>query len=77
MKLYLNFFTMQIATQHLNMCGWIIVIDYRNWSYVPLPNVLMLLYKFYHFRHCTSGLPSDITVEIGELSFHLHKVDFM
>ncbi|KAI8560257.1 hypothetical protein RHMOL_Rhmol04G0241600 [Rhododendron molle] len=23
--------------------------------------------------HCTSGLPSDITVEIGELSFHLHK----
>ncbi|KAE9455699.1 hypothetical protein C3L33_12405, partial [Rhododendron williamsianum] len=24
-------------------------------------------------RHCTSGLPSDITVEIGELSFHLHK----
>ncbi|XP_019158606.1 PREDICTED: BTB/POZ domain-containing protein At5g03250 [Ipomoea nil] len=23
--------------------------------------------------HCTSGLPSDVTVEIGEMSFHLHK----
>ncbi|GFY93333.1 phototropic-responsive NPH3 family protein [Actinidia rufa] len=23
--------------------------------------------------HCTSGLPSDITVEIGDMSFHLHK----
>ncbi|KAL1549427.1 BTB/POZ domain-containing protein [Salvia divinorum] len=22
---------------------------------------------------CTSGLPSDVTVEIGEMSFHLHK----
>ncbi|CAI0545482.1 unnamed protein product [Linum tenue] len=22
---------------------------------------------------CTSGLPSDITVEVGEMSFHLHK----
>ncbi|KAG5553682.1 hypothetical protein RHGRI_011543 [Rhododendron griersonianum] len=48
---------------------------YECRSYVPLPNVLILLYIFYHvyFRHCTSGLPSDITVEIGELSFHLHK----
>ncbi|CAL5389489.1 unnamed protein product [Camellia sinensis] len=24
-------------------------------------------------RHCTSGLPSDVTIEIGEMSFHLHK----
>ncbi|XP_052173652.1 BTB/POZ domain-containing protein At5g03250 [Diospyros lotus] len=23
--------------------------------------------------HCTSGLPSDVTVEIGEMSFNLHK----
>lgn len=25
-------------------------------------------------RQCTSGLQSDVTVEIGEMSFHLHKV---
>ncbi|XP_059669787.1 BTB/POZ domain-containing protein At5g03250 [Cornus florida] len=24
--------------------------------------------------HCTTGLPSDVTIEIGEMSFHLHKV---
>ncbi|KAK4345597.1 hypothetical protein RND71_035773 [Anisodus tanguticus] len=23
--------------------------------------------------HCTSGLPSDVTIEIGEMSFYLHK----
>ncbi|CAH9141629.1 unnamed protein product [Cuscuta epithymum] len=23
--------------------------------------------------HCTSGLPSDVTIEIGEMSFHFHK----
>ncbi|KAK6943826.1 BTB/POZ domain, partial [Dillenia turbinata] len=23
--------------------------------------------------HCTSGLPSDVTVKISESSFHLHK----
>ncbi|XP_073134917.1 BTB/POZ domain-containing protein At5g03250-like [Henckelia pumila] len=23
--------------------------------------------------NCTSGLPSDVTIEIGEMSFHLHK----
>ena len=27
-------------------------------------------------RYCTSGLPSDITVVVGEQSFHLHKVKF-
>jgi hypothetical protein len=27
-------------------------------------------------RYCTSGLPSDITVVVGEQSFHLHKVNF-
>nr|XP_043611955.1 BTB/POZ domain-containing protein At5g03250-like [Erigeron canadensis] len=26
-----------------------------------------------HTWHCTSGLPSDVTVEIGETTFHLHK----
>lgn len=25
-------------------------------------------------RFCTTGLPSDIVVEVGEMSFHLHKV---
>lgn len=29
-----------------------------------------------HYRFCTTGLPSDIVVEIGEMSFHLHKVIF-
>ncbi|KAL8135957.1 hypothetical protein AgCh_010540 [Apium graveolens] len=24
-------------------------------------------------RQCTTGLPSDVTIEIGEMSFHLHK----
>ncbi|XP_059463132.1 BTB/POZ domain-containing protein At5g03250-like [Corylus avellana] len=23
--------------------------------------------------YCTSGLPSDVTIEVGEMSFHLHK----
>lgn len=27
-----------------------------------------------YYRFCTSGLPSDIVVEVGEMSFHLHKV---
>ncbi|KAK2658064.1 hypothetical protein Ddye_011116 [Dipteronia dyeriana] len=22
---------------------------------------------------CTSGLPSDVTIEVGEMTFHLHK----
>jgi hypothetical protein len=26
------------------------------------------------FRFCTTGLPSDVTVEVGDVSFHLHKV---
>lgn len=26
------------------------------------------------FRFCTTGLPSDVTVEVGEMTFHLHKV---
>ncbi|GMP85018.1 hypothetical protein CsSME_00038331 [Camellia sinensis var. sinensis] len=26
-----------------------------------------------HTWHCTTGLPSDVTIEIGEMSFHLHK----
>ncbi|PHT36458.1 BTB/POZ domain-containing protein [Capsicum baccatum] len=26
-----------------------------------------------HAWHCTSGLPSDVTIEIGEMSFYLHK----
>lgn len=25
-------------------------------------------------RFCTTGLPSDITVEVGNMTFHLHKV---
>ncbi|KAK3008362.1 hypothetical protein RJ639_014890 [Escallonia herrerae] len=25
------------------------------------------------YRDCTTGLPSDVTIEIGEISFHLHK----
>ncbi|AQK69225.1 hypothetical protein ZEAMMB73_Zm00001d015629 [Zea mays] len=25
------------------------------------------------FRFCTTGLPSDVTVEVGDVSFHLHK----
>ncbi|ONM32153.1 hypothetical protein ZEAMMB73_Zm00001d040851 [Zea mays] len=25
------------------------------------------------FRFCTTGLPSDVTVEVGDMSFHLHK----
>lgn len=28
-------------------------------------------------RFCTTGLPSDIVVEVGEMSFHLHKVDLL
>lgn len=30
-----------------------------------------------YFRFCTTGLPSDITVEVGDMSFHLHKVIFI
>ena len=28
------------------------------------------------YRFCTSGLPSDLVVEVEEMSFHLHKVMF-
>ncbi|KAJ0017778.1 hypothetical protein Pint_11109 [Pistacia integerrima] len=27
----------------------------------------------YCYRFCTTGLPSDVVVEVGEMSFHLHK----
>lgn len=27
-------------------------------------------------RFCTTGLPSDVVVEVGDMSFHLHKVNF-
>lgn len=26
------------------------------------------------FRLCSTGLPSDVIIEVGEMSFHLHKV---
>lgn len=29
------------------------------------------------YRVCTTGLPSDIIVRVGEMSFHLHKVHFV
>lgn len=32
------------------------------------------LFSFGYCRFCTTGLPSDVTVEVGEMSFHLHKV---
>lgn len=28
----------------------------------------------FSFRYCTSGLPTDIVIEVGEMSFHIHKV---
>jgi hypothetical protein len=38
---------------------------------------LCLLWSFANCRFCTTGLPSDIVVEVGEMSFHLHKVQFV
>ena len=29
------------------------------------------------FRFCTTGLPTDVTIEVGEMSFHIHKVHFI
>ncbi|KAG0467815.1 hypothetical protein HPP92_017143 [Vanilla planifolia] len=29
--------------------------------------------QLFQSRFCTTGLPSDITIEVGEMSFHLHK----
>ena len=25
-------------------------------------------------RFCTTGLPSDVVIEVGDMTFHLHKV---
>lgn len=30
----------------------------------------------FSFRLCTTGLPSDVIIQVGEMSFHLHKVHF-
>ena len=30
-----------------------------------------------YYRFCTTGLPSDVVVEVGEMSFHLHKVNLI
>lgn len=30
--------------------------------------------NYFPFRVCTTGLPSDVTVEVGEIYFLLHKV---
>ncbi|AQK69226.1 hypothetical protein ZEAMMB73_Zm00001d015629 [Zea mays] len=37
-------------------------------SYQIGPDQIEALYQF-----CTTGLPSDVTVEVGDVSFHLHK----
>lgn len=31
-------------------------------------------YGYFLFRICTSGLPSDVNINIGEMCFQLHKV---
>ncbi|KAK2643050.1 hypothetical protein Ddye_024813 [Dipteronia dyeriana] len=53
--------------------------------YFVLPMCVYLCYSFFvplhndlsstcnNYRFCTTGLPSDIVVEVGEMSFHLHK----
>lgn len=28
-------------------------------------------------RLCSTGLASDVVIEVGEISFHLHKVNFI
>lgn len=34
-----------------------------------------LLYSL-SLRFCTTGLPSDVVVEVDDMSFHLHKVSY-
>lgn len=41
-------------------------------------NLQTLMFNCYNiWRFCTTGLPSDVIVEVGEMSFHLHKVIFI
>jgi hypothetical protein len=55
---------------------WKGVIIYHH-EIGPSRKNLFLFHDFFPFRFCTSGLPSDVTIEVGEMSFHLHKVHFI
>ncbi|KAH7843174.1 hypothetical protein Vadar_013571 [Vaccinium darrowii] len=50
---------------------WVVVRSLDMNRSCPVFGILELIVA--EVMHCTSGLPSDITVEIGDLSFHLHK----
>ena len=41
---------------------------------VPVGFFCILMKLHHDLRFCTTGLPSDVAVEIGEMSFNLHKV---
>jgi hypothetical protein len=41
-----------------------------------LPVIISDVLRFVVFvaRFCTTGLPSDVVIEVGDMTFHLHKV---
>jgi hypothetical protein len=57
-----------------------IIVFYHKESHFPVLTEYTNLSEFRlfsacePFRFCTTGLPSDVTVEVGDMSFHLHKV---
>lgn len=46
-------------------------------KYLLFKHLFDLSFTYNGCRFCTTGLPSDIVVEVGEMSFHLHKVTFL
>ncbi|KAJ9540281.1 hypothetical protein OSB04_026787 [Centaurea solstitialis] len=57
------------------LCGW--VQNLRHFALKIIPGIYIyysqISFILIAFRQCTSGLPSDVTIEIGETTFNLHK----
>jgi len=45
------------------------IVSTNSLNYLIIDHDLVLI-----LRVCTTGLPSDVTIEVGEISFLLHKV---
>ena len=56
-------------------CG-IIFLSLLPMKYAHLERTCFSFMDFidFSFRYCTSGLPTDVVIEVGEMSFHIHKV---
>jgi hypothetical protein len=84
--IWLSFFFLNVCSKPISLkltltTRWPpIIVFYHKESHFPVLTEYTNLSEFRlfsacePFRFCTTGLPSDVTVEVGDMSFHLHKV---